>query len=185
LEDRVALPALKEKYLKDVVPQLKKELGYKNIMQIPRLKKVVVNMGLGEAIQNAKLIDSGIYTLSQITGQKPVVTKSKKAISNFKLRAGLSIGCCVTMRGDRMFEFLDRFINIAMPRIRDFKGVSAKSFDGRGSYTIGLKEQLIFPEIHYDKIEKVKGLNITIVTSAKTDEEGKHLLRLLGMPFRN
>ncbi|MBI3599780.1 MAG: 50S ribosomal protein L5 [Nitrospinae bacterium] len=179
------MPALKEKYLKDVVPQLKKELGYKNIMQVPRLKKVVINMGLGEAIQDAKLIDSGIYTLSQITGQKPLVTKSKKAISNFKLRAGLSIGCCVTMRGDRMFEFLDRFINIAMPRIRDFKGVSAKSFDGRGSYTIGLKEQLIFPEIHYDKIEKVKGLNITIVTTAKTDEEGKHLLRLLGMPFRN
>lgn len=179
------MPALKEKYLKEVVSQLKKELGYKNIMQVPRLKKVVVNMGLGEAIQNAKLIDSGIYTLSQITGQKPLVTKSKKAISNFKLRAGLSIGCCVTMRGDRMFEFLDRFINIAMPRIRDFKGVSAKSFDGRGSYTIGLKEQLIFPEIHYDKIEKVKGLNITIVTTAKTDEEGKHLLRLLGMPFRN
>ncbi len=181
----MALPALKEKYLKDVVPQLTKELGYKNIMQVPRLKKVVVNMGLGEAIQNAKLIDSGIYTLSQITGQKPLVTKSKKAISNFKLRAGLSIGCCVTMRGDRMFEFLDRFINIAMPRIRDFKGVSAKSFDGRGSYTIGLKEQLIFPEINYDKIEKVKGLNITIVTTAKTDEEGKHLLKLLGMPFRN
>lgn len=181
----MAFPALKEKYLKDVVPQLKKELGCKNVMQIPRLKKVVINMGLGEALQDAKLIDSGVYTLSQISGQKPLVTRAKKAISNFKLRVGVPIGCAVTMRGNRMYEFLDRFINVAMPRIRDFKGVSSKSFDGRGSYTIGLKEQLIFPEIEYDKIEKVKGLNISIVTTAKTDEEGKTLLRLLGIPFRN
>ncbi|MBI5747645.1 MAG: 50S ribosomal protein L5, partial [Nitrospinae bacterium] len=157
----------------------------KNVMQIPRLKKVVINMGLGEALQDAKLIDSGVYTLSQISGQKPLVTRAKKAISNFKLRVGVPIGCAVTMRGNRMYEFLDRFINVAMPRIRDFKGVSSKSFDGRGSYTIGLKEQLIFPEIEYDKIEKVKGLNISIVTTAKTDEEGKTLLRLLGIPFRN
>lgn len=181
----MAQPALKEKYLNKVVPQLKKELGYKNIMQVPKLKKVVLNMGLGEAIQNAKLIDSGVYTLTQIAGQKPVVTRSKKAISNFKLRAGIPVGCSVTIRGNRMFEFLDRFINIAMPRIRDFKGVSSKSFDSKGNYTIGIKEQLIFPEIHYDKIEKVKGLNVTIVTTAKTNEEGKSLLRLLGMPFRN
>jgi len=181
----VARPVLKDKYLKEIVPQLKKELGYKNVMQIPRLKKVVINMGLGEALQDAKLIDSGVYTLSQISGQKPLVTRAKKAISNFKLRVGVPIGCAVTMRGNHMYEFLDRFINVAMPRIRDFKGVSSKSFDGRGSYTIGLKEQLIFPEIEYDKIEKVKGLNISIVTTAKTDEEGKTLLRLLGIPFRN
>src|SRR3990167_4022811 len=154
-------------------------------MQLPRLKKIVINMGLGEALQNAKLIDSGVYTLSQISGQKPLVTRAKKAISNFKLRVGIPIGCTVTIRGDRMYEFLERFINIAMPRIRDFKGVSSKSFDGRGSYTIGLKEQLIFPEVQYDKIEKVKGLNISIVTTARTDEEGTILLRLLGIPFRN
>ena len=181
----MAQPALKDKYLKEVVPQLKKGLGYKNVMQLPRLKKIVINMGLGEALQNAKLIDSGVYTLSQISGQKPLVTRAKKAISNFKLRVGIPIGCTVTIRGDRMYEFLERFINIAMPRIRDFKGVSSKSFDGRGSYTIGLKEQLIFPEVQYDKIEKVKGLNISIVTTARTDEEGKILLRLLGIPFRN
>lgn len=178
-------PSLKEKYLKDIVSKLKKELGYKNVMQVPKVKKIVINMGLGEALQNAKLIDSGIYTLSQISGQKPIVTRAKKAISNFKLRAGVPIGCTVTMRGNHMYEFLDRFINIAMPRIRDFKGVSSKSFDGRGSCTIGIKEQLIFPEIQYDKIEKIKGLNVTIVTTAKTDEEGKSLLRLFGMPFRN
>ncbi|MEK6545669.1 MAG: 50S ribosomal protein L5 [Nitrospinota bacterium] len=181
----MAQPSLKEKYLKDIVSKLKKELGYKNVMQVPKVKKIVINMGLGEALQNAKLIDSGIYTLSQISGQKPIVTRAKKAISNFKLRAGVPIGCTVTMRGNHMYEFLDRFINIAMPRIRDFKGVSSKSFDGRGSCTIGIKEQLIFPEIQYDKIEKIKGLNVTIVTTAKTDEEGKSLLRLFGMPFRN
>lgn len=181
----MAQPSLKEKYSKDIVYKLKKELGYKNVMQVPKVKKIVINIGLGEALQNAKLIDSGVYTLSQISGQKPIVTKAKKAISNFKLRAGVPIGCTVTMRGNHMYEFLDRFINIAMPRIRDFKGVSSKSFDGRGSCTIGIKEQLIFPEIQYDKIEKIKGLNVTIVTTAKTDEEGKSLLRLFGMPFRN
>jgi large subunit ribosomal protein L5 len=185
LEDIVARPVLKEKYLNNVVPQLQKELGYTNVMKLPRLKKIIINIGLGEAIQDAKLIDSGVYTLSQITGQKPLVTRAKKAISNFKLRAGVPIGCVVTLRGDRMFEFLDRFINVAMPRIRDFKGVSSKSFDGRGNYTFGIKEQLIFPEVQYEKIEKVKGLNVTVVTTAKTDEEGKCLLKLLGLPFRN
>ncbi|MEK6590819.1 MAG: 50S ribosomal protein L5 [Nitrospinota bacterium] len=181
----MARPVLKEKFLNNVVPQLQKELGYTNVMKLPRLKKIIINIGLGEAIQDAKLIDSGVYTLSQITGQKPLVTRAKKAISNFKLRAGVPIGCVVTLRGDRMFEFLDRFINVAMPRIRDFKGVSSKSFDGRGNYTFGIKEQLIFPEVQYDKIEKVKGLNVTVVTTAKTDEEGKCLLKLLGLPFRN
>ena len=181
----MARPVLKEKFLNNVVPQLQKELGYTNVMKLPRLKKIIINIGLGEAIQDAKLIDSGVYTLSQITGQKPLVTRAKKAISNFKLRAGVPIGCVVTLRGDRMFEFLDRFINVAMPRIRDFKGVSSKSFDGRGNYTFGIKEQLIFPEVQYEKIEKVKGLNVTVVTTAKTDEEGKCLLKLLGLPFRN
>jgi large subunit ribosomal protein L5 len=154
-------------------------------MQVPRLEKIVVNMGLGEAISNGKLIDAAVEDLSVITGQRPVVTRAKKAIANFKLRQGVPIGAMVTLRKRRMYEFLDRLVNIALPRVRDFKGVSGKSFDGRGNYTLGLREQLIFPEINYDKVEKVKGMNITIVTTARTDEEAKALLRLFGMPFRN
>ncbi len=161
------------------------EFGYANIMQAPALSKVVLNMGLGMAIQNAKLLDDGVYTLTQISGQKPVITKARKAISNFKLRKGLSIGAMVTLRGDRMYEFLERMITAAIPRIRDFKGVSGKAFDGHGNYTMGIKEQLIFPEIDYDKIAGVNGLNISIVTTANTDAEAKSLLKRLGMPFRN
>ncbi len=161
------------------------EFGYKNVMQIPRLEKIVLNMGLGAAIQDAKLIDAGVYSLTRISGQKPVVTKSKKAISNFKLREGMSVGVMVTIRGDRMFQFLERFITAAIPRIRDFKGVSGKAFDGHGNYTLGIKEQLIFPEIDYDKVGAVKGLNVSIITTAKTDAEAKSLLKNLGIPFRN
>ena len=179
------MTALKEKYQKEVVPAMMKEFGYGNVMQVPRVSRVALNMGLGEATANPKIMETGIYTLTRISGQKPVVTKAKKAISNFKLREGLGIGAMVTLRGERMYEFLERLISAAIPRIRDFKGVSGKAFDGRGNYTLGVKEQLIFPEVEYDKIEKVKGLNITIVTTAKTDAEGKSLLRLLGMPFRN
>jgi large subunit ribosomal protein L5 len=181
----VDLPKIKEKYVKETVPQLMKEFGYKNIMQVPAMKKIVINMGLGEALREPKLIDMGLYTLSQISGQKAVVTKAKIAISNFKLRQGAPIGCCVTLRGDRMYEFFERFINFALPRVRDFRGVSNKAFDGRGNYTLGLKEQLMFPEISYDKIASTKGMNITIVTSANSDNEGKELLKHLGMPFRN
>jgi large subunit ribosomal protein L5 len=154
-------------------------------MQVPRLDKIVVNMGLGEAIQNVKILDSAAQELGTITGQKPVITKAKKSIAQFKLRKGVSIGCMVTLRQGRMYEFFNRLVNLALPRVRDFKGVSGKSFDGRGNYALGIREQLIFPEIHYDKIDKVKGMNIVIVTTAKTDEEGKELLKLLGMPFRN
>lgn len=179
------MPTLKDKYAKEIVPALMEEFGYKNVMQAPRLHKVVLNMGLGEAIQNAKVIDTGVYTLTQISGQKPVVTKARKAISNFKLREGVPIGAMVTLRGDRMYEFVERLITAAIPRIRDFKGVSGKAFDGHGNYTLGVKEQLIFPEINYDKVEKVKGLNISIITTATTDAEGKSLLRHFGMPFRN
>ncbi|MBF0170131.1 MAG: 50S ribosomal protein L5 [Nitrospinae bacterium] len=179
------MTALIDKYKKEVAPALREEFGYKNTMQIPRLEKVVINMGLGEAIANPKLIDSGVYTLTRIAGQKPMVTKSRTAISNFKLRADMPIGVMVTLRGVRMYEFLERLIVAAIPRIRDFKGVSGKAFDGRGNYTLGVKENLIFPEIDYDKIEKVKGLNISIVTTATSDAEGKALLRGLGMPFRN
>ncbi|MBI5814615.1 MAG: 50S ribosomal protein L5 [Nitrospinae bacterium] len=179
------MPALKDKYKKEIVPTLMKEFGYKNVMQAPRLEKIIINMGLGEAISNPKLVDNGVYTLTMISGQKPMVTKAKKAISNFKLREGLGIGVMVTLRGVRMYEFLERLITAAIPRIRDFKGVSGKGFDGRGNYTLGVKEQLIFPEIEYDKIEKVKGMNISIVTTAKSDAEGKSLLKGLGMPFRN
>ena len=177
--------ALKEKYRKEIVSTLMSEFGYKNIMQTPRLEKIVLNMGLGAAIQEAKLIDDGVYSLARISGQKPVVTKSKKAISNFKLREGMSVGVMVTIRGVRMFQFLERFITAAIPRIRDFKGVSGKAFDGHGNYTLGVKEQLIFPEIDYDKIGAVKGLNVSIITTAKTDAEAKSLLRNLGIPFRN
>lgn len=177
-------PRLRMRYAKEVVPGLMKEFGYKNPMQVPRIVKVTVNMGLGEAIANNKLLDAAVEQLGTITGQKPVVTKARKSIANFKLRQGQSIGTMVTLRRDRMFEFLDRLMNIALPRVRDFKGVSAKAFDGAGNYTLGVKEQIIFPEIDYDKVDKIKGMNITIVTTAKTDEEGRALLRLLGMPFR-
>ncbi len=176
---------LKVFYEKEIVPQMIKDFSYKNVMQVPRLEKVVINMGLGEAIQNIKIIDSAVEELATITGQKPVITKAKKSIASFKLRQGMPIGCMVTLRQAKMFEFLDRLMNVALPRVRDFKGVSGTAFDGRGNYTLGIKEQLIFPEISYDKVDKVKGLNVTIVTTAKNDEECKALLRLLGMPFRN
>lgn len=170
----------KEKYQ----AQIQKDLGLGNVMQVPRLVKVVVNMGLGEALQNAKLIEAGVEQLKMITGQKPVVTRSKKAISNFKLREGVPIGVCVTMRGHRMYEFFERFVSFALPRVRDFKGLPPKAFDGRGNYTVGVKEQLIFPEINYDKVDHIKGMNITICTSARTDEEGRCLLKALGLPLR-
>jgi large subunit ribosomal protein L5 len=176
---------MKDKYDKETVPALMKEFGYKNPMQVPRLVKVVVNVGLGEAIQNPKLMDGAVKEMSDITGQKPVVRKARKSIASFKLREGMAVGCMVTLRQDKMWEFLDRLMNVALPRIRDFKGVSGKAFDGRGNYTLGLKEQYIFPEIDYDKVEMVHGMDIAIVTTAKTDEEGKALLRLMGMPFRN
>jgi large subunit ribosomal protein L5 len=179
------LGILREKYESEVIPQLTKRFGYKNIMQAPKLKKVVINMGLGEAIQNIKVLDSAVEEIGLITGQRPAITKARKSIAQFKLRKGMPIGCMVTLRKDRMYEFFNRLINIALPRVRDFRGVSGKSFDGRGNYALGIREQLTFPEIDYDKIDKVKGMNIIIVTTAKTDEEGKELLRLLGMPFRN
>jgi len=175
----------KEHYQQNVVPALMKRFNYRNVMEVPRLEKIVINMGLGEAIQNVKILDSAAQEISGIAGQKPVITKDKKSIAQFKLRKGLSIGCMVTLRKERMYEFLNRLVNTALPRVRDFKGVSGKSFDGRGNFALGIREQLIFPEIHYDKIDKIKGMNIVIVTTAKTDEEGKELLRLLGMPFRN
>ncbi len=176
---------LKELYHKELVPRLMKEFSYKNRMQVPRLGKILVNMGLGEAIQNIKILDSATNELMVITGQKPVTTKAKKSIANFKLRKGMSIGCMVTLRENRMYEFFDRLVNVSLPRVRDFRGVSGKSFDGRGNYSLGIKEQIIFPEIDYDKIDKIKGLSINVVTTAKTDEEGKALLGLLGMPFRD
>jgi len=176
---------LKEKYRREIVPALTKKFGYKNVMEIPRLQKIVVNMGLGEAIQNPKVLESAVAELSAITGQKPVITRAKKSIANFKLRAGMAIGCMVTLRGSRMYEFLDRLLNVALPRVRDFKGVSPNGFDGRGNYTLGIREQIIFPEIDYDKIDKIKGLGVTITTTSRNDEEGKELLRLLGMPFRS
>jgi len=182
---RGSVPArLRLKYAQDVVPALMKEFGYKNPMQVPRVQKVVVNMGLGEAIANAKILDSAVEQLGIITGQKPVITKARKSIANFKLRQGQSIGAMVTLRSDRMFEFLDRLMSVALPRVRDFKGVSPKAFDGAGNYTLGVREQIIFPEIVYDKVDKIKGMNITVVTTAKTDEESRALLRHLGMPFR-
>ena len=175
---------LKEFHEKEVVPRMMKEFKYSNKMQVPRLKKIVVNMGLGEAVKDIKVIDAAARDLAAITGQKTVVTKAKKSIATFKLRAGMPIGCMVTLRGSKMFEFLDRLVNFSMPRIRDFRGTSDKSFDGRGNYTIGIREQIIFPEIDYDKIDKIRGMNITICTDAKTDEEAKALLKHLGMPFR-
>ena len=175
---------LKGHYKKNVVPALTKEFGYKNVMAVPKLEKVAINIGLGEATQNGKLMDGAVNELAQIVGQKPVITKARKSIAAFKLREGMSIGCMVTLRGDRMYEFLDRLMNVALPRVRDFRGVSQKSFDGRGNYTLGIRDQLIFPEIDYNKVEKVKGMNISITTTAKTDQEGLALLRQLGMPFR-
>ena len=176
---------MKEIYQEKVIPALMKRFNYRNKMEVPKLEKIIINMGLGEAIQNIKILDSAVQELSQITGQKPIITKAKKSIAQFKLRTGMPIGCMVTLRKERMYEFFNRLVNVALPKVRDFKGLSGKSFDGRGNYALGLREQLIFPEIHYDKIDKVKGMNIVIVTTAKTDEEGKELLRLLGMPFRN
>jgi len=176
---------LKERYHNELLPKLMKEFGYTNKMRVPRLQKIVVNMGVGEAIQNIKVLDSATSEIMTITGQKPVSTNAKKSIANFKLRKGMPIGCMVTLRKDKMYEFFDRLVNIALPRVRDFRGVSGKSFDGRGNYSLGIKEQIIFPEVDYDKIDKIKGLNITIVTTAKTDEEGKTLLKLFGMPFRD
>jgi len=173
-----------EYYRTECVPRMMQEFRYKSPMQVPRLKKVVVNIGLGEAIQNIKLLESATAELSTVTGQKPVVTRAKKSIAAFKLREGMPIGCMVTLRRDRMYYFLDKLMNVVLPRVRDFRGVSEKAFDGRGNYTLGIKEQIIFPEIEYDQIDKVRGMNITIVTSAPTDEEGKFLLKLLGLPFR-
>ncbi len=175
---------LGEYYAADVIPKLRKKFGYTNPMQVPKVDKVIINMGLGDAIENIKILDSASEELGIITGQKPVITKARKSISNFKLRAGVPIGAKVTLRRERMYAFLDKLMGIALPRVRDFKGVSPKGFDGRGNYTLGIKEQIIFPEINYDKIDKIKGMNITIVTTARTDEEGLELLRLLGMPFR-
>jgi large subunit ribosomal protein L5 len=174
---------VKEKYQNDVVQAMIKEFGYKNPMQVPRLEKITLNVGVGEATQNAKTVDAAVTEITAIAGQKPVVTKAKKAIANFKLREGVPIGCMVTLRRDRMFEFLDRLIHVALPRVRDFKGISDRSFDGRGNYSMGLREQIIFPEIHADKVEKTRGLTITITTTAKTDQEGRVLLKLMGMPF--
>ncbi len=176
---------LKEKYTEEIAPALQQKFGYKNVMQIPRLDKVVVNMGVGEAITNSKAIDSAVSDLTKIVGQKPIVTKAKKSIAAFKLREGMSIGTKVTLHGDRMYEFVDRLLNVALPRVRDFRGVSAKSFDGRGNYTVGIKEQLIFPEIEYDKIDKLRGMDVVFVTTAKSDEEAREMLRLFGMPFRD
>ncbi len=175
---------LEEKYKKECVPELMEHFGYKNPHQVPKIEKVILNMGLGEAIENPKIIDSAVEELTFISGQKPVVTRAKKSIAAFKLREGMPIGCCVTLRRRRMYDFLTKFINIAIPRIRDFRGVSPKAFDGNGNYTLGIKEQIIFPEIDYDKIDKIKGMNVTIVTSAKTDDESRYLLDVLGMPFR-
>jgi len=175
---------LREHYKSTVVPALMKEFNYRNVMAVPKLAKVTINIGLGEATQNPKLMDGAVNELSQIAGQKPVVTKARKSIAAFKLREGMSIGCMVTLRGDRMFEFLDRLVNVALPRVRDFRGVSTKSFDGRGNYTLGIKDQLLFPEIDYNKVEKSKGMNISITSTARTDAEGLSLLKALGMPFR-
>jgi large subunit ribosomal protein L5 len=175
---------LKERYQKEVAPAIAKEFGINNPMAIPRVQKVVLNMGMGEAIANAKILDTATDELRTITGQKPVITKAKKSIASFKLRQGMPIGVMVTLRGDRMYEFLDRFVSIALPRVRDFRGVSPKAFDGRGNYTIGVREQLIFPEIDFNKVDKLRGMNITIITSARNDEQARALLKGLGMPFR-
>ena len=175
---------LKDKYQKDVVPALQKEFGYKNVMAVPKIQKIVVNMGLGEATANAKIIDTGADELARITGQKPVVRRAKKSIAAFKVRKGQPIATSVTLRGERMYEFLDRLMSIALPRVRDFRGVSPRGFDGRGNFTLGLKDQLLFPEIDYMKVDKSRGMNVSVVTTAKTDEEARKLLQLIGMPFR-
>lgn len=176
--------AFREFYEKEVAPAMQAKFSYKNVMEIPKLEKIVINMGLGEAKENAKAIDSAVNDISIISGQKPIVTKAKKSIAAFKLRTGMPIGCKVTLRGEKMYSFASKLINIALPRVRDFRGVSAEAFDGRGNYTLGLKEQLMFPEIQYDKIDKVRGMDVVFVTTAKTDEEARELLRLFGMPFR-
>ena len=175
---------LKEKYREEVAPALKQHFGYKNVNEIPKLEKVVINMGLGDCKDNAKALEVAVSELATISGQKPMVTKAKKSIANFKLRAGMNVGAKVTLRGDRMYEFTDKLVSIVLPRVRDFRGVSAKAFDGRGNYSLGVREQLIFPEIEYDKVEKIRGMEMIFVTTAKTDEEAKELLRLLGMPFQ-
>jgi len=176
---------LKEHYNKTVVPAMMEKFKYKNIMEVPRLEKIILNMGVGEAIQNIKILDGAVQELAMISGQKPVITKAKKSIATFKLRKGMPIGCTVTLRKERMYEFYDRLVNVALPRIRDFRGIPPNSFDGRGNFAMGIREQFIFPEIEYDKIEKVKGLNIVVVTTAKTDDEARQLLSLMGMPFRS
>jgi large subunit ribosomal protein L5 len=175
---------LQDRYKAEIVPRLREKFGYRNVMQVPKLSKVVVNMGLGDAIENVKVIETAAAEIGIITGQKPVVTKARKSIANFKLREGVPIGVMVTLRRDQMYHFLDKLIAIALPRVRDFKGVSPRGFDGRGNYTIGIREQIMFPEVNYDKIDKIRGMNITIVTTARTDEEGLELLRLMGIPFR-
>ncbi len=175
---------LKEKYRQEVVPGLQKDFNYANPMQVPTVNKVVINIGMGEVIQNAKAMDAAVGDLATITGQRPVITRAKRSVATFKLREGMQIGCMVTLRGERMYQFLDKLINVALPRIRDFQGVSAEAFDGRGNYTLGLREQLVFPEIDYDKVDKVRGMEVSIVTTARTDEEGRRLLRLMGMPFK-
>jgi large subunit ribosomal protein L5 len=178
-------PRLRKKYKDEIVPQLMKDFSFKNVMQVPKLERIVINMGLGEAVQNAKLIESASEELKAITGRKPVITRAKKSIATFKLREGMPIGVMVTLRGEQMYDFLDRLVSIALPRTRDFKGISPKAFDGRGNYTLGIREQIVFPEINYDKIDRIKGMNVTLVTTAETDEQGRALLKSLGMPFRN
>lgn len=178
------MPRLKDKYRNEVVKAMMQKFGYNNIMQVPKLEKVIINVGVGEAIQNSKALDAAVNDVTTITGQRPVITKAKKSIAAFKLRQGMKIGCKVTLRGDRMYNFVDKLFSVALPRVRDFRGVSPKSFDGRGNYSMGIREQLIFPEIEYDKIDKVRGMDIIFVTTAGTDEEARELLRLLGMPFR-
>ncbi|MGA2939732.1 MAG: 50S ribosomal protein L5 [Syntrophobacteraceae bacterium] len=178
------MPAVLDRFHQEIVPRLREQYRYKSPMQIPRLAKIIINMGLGEAIQNIKILDSATAELSQISGQKPVITRARQSIAAFKLRKGMPIGCMVTLRGNRMYEFYDKLVNVALPRVRDFRGVSPKAMDGRGNYTLGIKEHIIFPEIDYDKIDKIKGMNITIVTTAKTDDEARTLLALMGMPFK-
>jgi large subunit ribosomal protein L5 len=178
-------PRLRKKYKDEIIPQLMKEFSFRNVMQVPKLDRVVINMGLGEAVQNAKLIESAVEELTAITGRKPIVTRAKKSIATFKLREGMPIGVMVTLRGEQMYDFVDRLVSIALPRTRDFKGISPKAFDGRGNYTLGIREQIVFPEINYDKIDRIKGMNVTFVTTAETDEQGRALLKSLGMPFRN
>jgi large subunit ribosomal protein L5 len=176
--------ALRDMYINECVPALREEFGYTNAMEIPQIKKIVLNMGLGEAVQNPKIVEGAAEELTRIAGQKAIITKAKKSIATFKVRVGMPIGCCVTLRGEKMYDFYSKLVNIALPRVRDFRGLSAKGFDGRGNFSMGVQEEIIFPEIDYDKIDKIKGLNITIVTTAKTDQEGASLLKMLGMPFR-